>query len=830
MQHLSGRRAEIVASVVRAVLADAPRGATIEGAPAMGLSSTIRDVAAALRSAGVATRIVQFPDPRPGVVVADPGAVLLADDAHLATAEQVYELRDRALGLPVVLGVRTGASPEPLAWLWRSGALDHHELRPLDRAEVTALASRTVGRDVHRSLVDDLLRASSGRPGFVVDELASLRDDEQFVTGSGLLRSSPTSAVGRHLMGRARALRDSLPADLAVDVELLAVAGELPGDAALAVLGIDVPELRLRSLVRVTEGADGPAVALEPPALQRAVRASLSPERMRDLAVEIVDRCAEQLSTYDRVRVALAAGGEVAVAIGVDELRDAARSALSAHQPGEALALAARAAAHGTAGVLVEANLLADVGRRREAADRYAMVLDDPAADPVSQAIAGSEYAVLQLWDLGRPDEAVDVSHRLAAAAAGTPFDAMGRVLLASTKLYGGRPVEALVALEGIDRDGLEDTLAQTLDMVTLTALALTQPARVHGRDSVSALLGLGDSDRPMLIRPAVGAIAATLALELSGNWGAAESVLDEYPPDRLTDRTTISLAWLALATARTKLAVGRLADARQWATEAAAGFSDVNHASGLRWARGTAMMAAGLAADQPACRLELDAWRRLDPGAPFLDADLLRARAWAEWTVGNSALATALLDDAAEHAARNGSVALEAIALHDAFRMLRASVRARLAELAERSPSPSIQLRLRHVDGIARADVPGLLALAEELERRGALLLAAEVAGDAVPLAEASGLRTAARNAAAVRNRLAEICQGADTPSLSGQRAIGLTPRERDVCVLAADGRSSKEIAEQLGVSVRTVDNLLQRSYVKLGVSGRSELAGRSF
>ena len=111
----------------------------------------------------------------------------------------------------------------------------------------------------------------------------------------------------------------------------------------------------------------------------------------------------------------------------------------------------------------------------------------------------------------------------------------------------------------------------------------------------------------------------------------------------------------------------------------------------------------------------------------------------------------------------------------------------------------------------------------------RGALLLAAEVAGDAVPLAEASGLRTLARTASATRNRLGDECQGAGTPSLTGQRSSGLTPRERDVCVLAARGSSSKEIAEHLGISVRTVDNLLQRSYVKLGITGRSELTGRT-
>jgi DNA-binding CsgD family transcriptional regulator len=52
------------------------------------------------------------------------------------------------------------------------------------------------------------------------------------------------------------------------------------------------------------------------------------------------------------------------------------------------------------------------------------------------------------------------------------------------------------------------------------------------------------------------------------------------------------------------------------------------------------------------------------------------------------------------------------------------------------------------------------------------------------------------------------------------------LTRTERDVALLAAAGRSNKDIADQLHVSVRTVENHLQRVYGKLGLTSRSELA----
>ena len=53
------------------------------------------------------------------------------------------------------------------------------------------------------------------------------------------------------------------------------------------------------------------------------------------------------------------------------------------------------------------------------------------------------------------------------------------------------------------------------------------------------------------------------------------------------------------------------------------------------------------------------------------------------------------------------------------------------------------------------------------------------------------------------------------------------LTRREREIAELAALGLSSRQIAERLVVSVRTVDNHLQRVYRKLGIARRAELPG---
>ena len=53
------------------------------------------------------------------------------------------------------------------------------------------------------------------------------------------------------------------------------------------------------------------------------------------------------------------------------------------------------------------------------------------------------------------------------------------------------------------------------------------------------------------------------------------------------------------------------------------------------------------------------------------------------------------------------------------------------------------------------------------------------------------------------------------------------LTPQQRQIIRLAAEGLSNREIAQRLFLSPRTVASHLYRSFPKLGVAGRHQLHG---
>jgi ATP/maltotriose-dependent transcriptional regulator MalT len=56
------------------------------------------------------------------------------------------------------------------------------------------------------------------------------------------------------------------------------------------------------------------------------------------------------------------------------------------------------------------------------------------------------------------------------------------------------------------------------------------------------------------------------------------------------------------------------------------------------------------------------------------------------------------------------------------------------------------------------------------------------------------------------------------------------LTPREREVLTLAADGLSNREIAAELEISEHTVKFHLASVFGKLGASSRTEAVRRGF
>jgi DNA-binding CsgD family transcriptional regulator len=113
------------------------------------------------------------------------------------------------------------------------------------------------------------------------------------------------------------------------------------------------------------------------------------------------------------------------------------------------------------------------------------------------------------------------------------------------------------------------------------------------------------------------------------------------------------------------------------------------------------------------------------------------------------------------------------------------------------------------------------LAALGAALRRSGQRAAAREPLAEALDLAARCGARPLAARARE------ELKATGARPRRAWRTGVeALTPSELRVARLAAEGRSNREIAHELYVTLKTIEGHLARAYAKLGIDGRAQLA----
>jgi DNA-binding CsgD family transcriptional regulator len=337
--------------------------------------------------------------------------------------------------------------------------------------------------------------------------------------------------------------------------------------------------------------------------------------------------------------------------------------------------------------------------------------------------------------------------------------------------------------------------------------------------------LALGD--QPVLADAGLHALVRALALAEAGHLAEAVELGSFVESAAIEIDSRQGQMWAGVIVGRALLTQGHYADARRSFERAAAAATDLNMVLQLRWARGGALLAAAHTGDLDEVRHAVDALDACPPTELALMAsEIHRARAWAAIARGDLRTGAALLHGAANLAGDARQPGLELLPLHDLVRIGHTDAIGRLERVALTVQGELASCRSAHGRALAEGDATGLLAVADRFVGVDALVFAAEAANQAAWAARRAGDAGVAEHARAQMVRLLAQRPDASTPSLAPHPGFGLlTGREREVAELAATGDASKVIANRLGVSVRTVDNLLQRVYRKLGVSGRDDL-----
>ncbi|MEO6428875.1 MAG: LuxR C-terminal-related transcriptional regulator [Arthrobacter oryzae] len=147
------------------------------------------------------------------------------------------------------------------------------------------------------------------------------------------------------------------------------------------------------------------------------------------------------------------------------------------------------------------------------------------------------------------------------------------------------------------------------------------------------------------------------------------------------------------------------------------------------------------------------------------------------------------------------------------------------LEDLAGLRQGPLAELSRTIAVGSRKKDASIMLTAAEQAAALELDAVQARCAALAFDFAKTAGLTSSANIAYSMLEALSESLPA--LPIMPRNRGPLLTERERQIAALAGNGVSNKDIALEVGISVRTVEGHLYQVFTKLGVSSRSDLLG---
>jgi DNA-binding CsgD family transcriptional regulator/tetratricopeptide (TPR) repeat protein len=147
------------------------------------------------------------------------------------------------------------------------------------------------------------------------------------------------------------------------------------------------------------------------------------------------------------------------------------------------------------------------------------------------------------------------------------------------------------------------------------------------------------------------------------------------------------------------------------------------------------------------------------------------------------------------------------------------------MEEIAGLRQGPLAELSRTIAIGSRKKNAATMLEAAEQAVALKLDAVQARCAALAFDFAKAAGMTGTANVAYSMLESLSDSVP--TLPVLPRNKGPLLTDRERQIATLAGNGVSNKDIALEIGISVRTVEGHLYQVFTKLGVSSRSDLLG---
>lgn len=757
--------------------------------------------------------------------------LMFVDDAHLLDNGSATLVHQLALSrtATVLTTVRSGEqAPDAVVALWKDALADRIEVGMLDAAAIEQLLVSVLGGPVDDASARQLADRCRGNPLFLRELVMGALNADALVEDGGLWRLQGNLRPTARLIDLVAFRLGDLTGPERAALELVTV-GEPLEQEELAELADPASVDALEQKGLITSRPDGRRVRvwLAHPVYGDVMRVGITALREQRIARSLAEviEAARGGRTNDTIRLAslrLTGGGGSA-----DLLLAGAIAARTRHDHGLAERLARAAIEEGAnfAARYVAAEAAHYQGRPEQAEIELAELATEAVGDPERARVALLRFdnafflrgrAELRLLD--------DVAQGMTDSS--WRDELLSRRVVGTAASRGPRAaVEEASALLPRPDTGARNAARMVMAYSLIRLGRLTAATEHLGQSADSAAIPALDEpwDRWALF----GYRAA--ALIYGGRLQEAEQLLsDTY--DLVIDQPAsqaraIVARWLAVL----HLEQGRPKSAFRRASESYTLFRQLGQPYTSRWPYGHAAMALALVGQADRAAETLAAHDALDI-APLVpnETDILQARAWTTAAGGDLPAARDQLEAAADLGEQIGDLIGASSALHAVARLGRAGhVAARLTALVDEIDGDLAPTRAAYANAVAAEDSTALDRVATQFEHLGSNLYAAEARAEAAVLLRRGGMNRQAAAAEQKTARLLARCEGAVTPPIQTMTArVRLTRGELDTALQAAAGRTNKQIAGDMHLSVRTVESHLQRAYEKLGISGRHELA----
>jgi DNA-binding NarL/FixJ family response regulator len=754
---------------------------------------------------------------------------LFIDDAHdldEASAALVYQLvADGHLTVVATVLADAMAPPSVIA-LWKDDLAERMDLPPLTPDAVEELLAGVLGAPLDRASVTELLDRSGGNPLYLRELLlTAVADGMLHQETGGVCYLAGSLRPSRRLTELvAERLQDLSPGERAL-LETIAAGEPLRLDRLAALTDVSIAAgLEETRLIDVTNDV----VRVAHPVVADVVRAHTPALRARVIAAQLADAFERtgMSDTSEALRVVTwrMQSGDATAA----QLLDATRTARARTDftLAEQLVNASIALEPSFEAKLLSAEIVGLQGRTK---DSEAALMNLMETSVIEEDRVRATLALMdnEAFFVGQPQRAVAIAEKVAGSITdvGWRREILARRSVAVLATHGPQIAAALA--EPLLGDG-----GPVSPWACLTgSFSLGRMGRLHEAIAIAdrGSDAYRSENKAVEWYPWFHVLHQCDALAHLGRIDEAAASATEHYRSALESRSIEGQACFALSLAKLVSDRGFPRSAARYGREAVALFAQLGRAQLEYWSRLYLAWALALGGDAKEADAALAGVDSLQlPDTETTAVDLMQARAWVAVAHGNSDSAHEMLVRAARHGEKIGDLVGAASSWHGVARLGGGDdePRERLKSLAAQIEGGLVSSRSLHADGIAADDPGKLLAASESFEAMGALALAADAAADSSAALERSGDTRSAALLAGRARAIVRRCEEPVTPALDGPTLrTRLTQAQRKIALAAVRGASNKAIAEELHLSVRTVETHLQRTYRKLGVASRSDL-----